>query len=364
MYYPAWFEGEWSTVSAATDVLAPAGVPLFGGNASFARAKAEIEAPPLSYRSRWVRAPMQPSMLPRADEDIDDDSTAALARYEDDKAACAEEVFEELAGGAPSEVQLTATKAILDSTDASIGVAVLGPAGCGKSVCVRAACGMREVETKLVVVAPGTLSLDDCFGGASGSQGCVVSRFSQLAESRADANQGDTWIVLDGPIEGHWTEDMTILLDKSADRAEHGASPVRYVLETDEMASAAPSTVSRIAVVCMTPFSEATTTCARPAAARARAWCDRRLRVALENADRGLVADALDDYLGSENCCLDEALELARKLDEHRYLGFEYAVDEDDPINFDNLHECYHILSRRPRDSTPRRSPRHYDTRQ
>ena len=41
-----------------------------------------------------------------------------------------------------------------------------------------------------------------------------------------------------------------------------------------------------------------------------------------------------------------------------------YAVDEDDPINFDNLHECYHILSRRPRDSTPRRSPRYHDTRQ
>ena len=30
-----------------------------------------------------------------------------------------------------------------------------------------------------------------------------------------------------------------------------------------------------------------------------------------------------------------------------------YAVDEDDPINFDNLHACYHILSRWPRDSTP-----------
>ena len=41
-----------------------------------------------------------------------------------------------------------------------------------------------------------------------------------------------------------------------------------------------------------------------------------------------------------------------------------YAVDEDDPINFDNLHECYHILSWRPRDAAPRRSPRHYDTRQ
>ena len=41
-----------------------------------------------------------------------------------------------------------------------------------------------------------------------------------------------------------------------------------------------------------------------------------------------------------------------------------YPVDEDDPINFEYLHECYHILSRRPRDSTPRRSPRHYDTRQ
>ena len=40
-----------------------------------------------------------------------------------------------------------------------------------------------------------------------------------------------------------------------------------------------------------------------------------------------------------------------------------YAVDEDDPINFDNLHKCYHILSRRPRDAAPRRSPRQRRTR-
>ena len=40
-----------------------------------------------------------------------------------------------------------------------------------------------------------------------------------------------------------------------------------------------------------------------------------------------------------------------------------YAVDEDDPINFDNFHECYHILSRRPRDAAPRRSPRQRRTR-
>ncbi len=46
------------------------------------------------------------------------------------------------------------------------------------------------------------------------------------------------------------------------------------------------------------------------------------------------------------------------------YMDKRYAVDEDDPINFDNLHECYHILSWRPRDAAPRRSPRHYDTRQ
>ena len=54
IYYPGWLAGEWNTRSATVSVEAPAGVALFGGNASLARARAEVDGPPLEYRARWV----------------------------------------------------------------------------------------------------------------------------------------------------------------------------------------------------------------------------------------------------------------------------------------------------------------------
>ena len=169
-----------------------------------------------------------------------------------------------------------------------------------------------------------------------------MSRFAQLAERRADANGGDTWIVLDGPVEGHWTEDFTVQLDRSAARADHGASPVRFLVECDDLAASSPSTVARLAVVYVAPFSQPSESCPAPAAARALAWCETRLRRPLENAGRARVYAALEAWLQDDDCPLDAALALARKLDEHRYCGFAYPVDE----RFDE-----------PAPETPTRSP-------
>ena len=53
--YPDWFRGTWDVYSETTTVEAPCGVPLFGGNSTFAAAKREIGASnALQYRARFV----------------------------------------------------------------------------------------------------------------------------------------------------------------------------------------------------------------------------------------------------------------------------------------------------------------------
>ena len=55
VYYPDFFEGTWRVTSKAVEVSAPCGAPLFGGNASLAAARAELEAAPVVYEARWIR---------------------------------------------------------------------------------------------------------------------------------------------------------------------------------------------------------------------------------------------------------------------------------------------------------------------
>lgn len=53
--YPDWFKGTWGVYSECSSVEAPCGIPLFGGNSTFAKAKEEIgEANALRYRARFV----------------------------------------------------------------------------------------------------------------------------------------------------------------------------------------------------------------------------------------------------------------------------------------------------------------------
>lgn len=51
--YPSWFSGTWNANSKTTDVQAPCGVALFGGNATFSTAQREIGTS-LLYTSRFV----------------------------------------------------------------------------------------------------------------------------------------------------------------------------------------------------------------------------------------------------------------------------------------------------------------------
>ena len=93
------------------------------------------------------------------------------------------------------------------------------------------------------------------------------------------------------------------------------------MLETDALADSSPSMVSRVGVVHLCGFSLPYEGCDKPCAKRAAAWVARNLRPKLSGtATLIAVADALDDLL--EDCPLDDAIGLARRLDERRYFGF------------------------------------------
>lgn len=58
IYYPSYFAGVWDVSSVGTNVEAPCGIPLFGGNRTYVAAKNEMgEANALKYRARFVTLP-------------------------------------------------------------------------------------------------------------------------------------------------------------------------------------------------------------------------------------------------------------------------------------------------------------------
>lgn len=53
VFYPDWFAGVWNVKSLTTDVQSPCGTMLFGGNATFDKARTEIGTS-LNYQSRFI----------------------------------------------------------------------------------------------------------------------------------------------------------------------------------------------------------------------------------------------------------------------------------------------------------------------
>ena len=53
VFYPSWFSGSWQVSSKTVDVQAPCGTALFGGNATYERARKEIGTT-MNYESRFL----------------------------------------------------------------------------------------------------------------------------------------------------------------------------------------------------------------------------------------------------------------------------------------------------------------------
>ena len=81
VYYPPWFAGLWSAVSVCTDVQAPCGPTLFGGESALTVAKGEVGPDgALRYRSRFVRGggEVRPVVVADREYNVRDIARAAM----------------------------------------------------------------------------------------------------------------------------------------------------------------------------------------------------------------------------------------------------------------------------------------------
>lgn len=78
VYYPSWFDGKWQVESTTTDVQAPCGVALFGGNQTYTNARQEIGST-MTYESRFLRAAKDGASTVIADREYNVRSIARAA---------------------------------------------------------------------------------------------------------------------------------------------------------------------------------------------------------------------------------------------------------------------------------------------
>ena len=87
-----------------------------------------------------------------------------------------------------------------------------------------------------------------------------ITSLSFLTKARAWLPFSDwRWIVLDGPVDTLWVENLNTALDDSkvlclaSGERINLTPPMRFIFEVDSLAAASPATVSRCAMVYMDP---------------------------------------------------------------------------------------------------------------
>eukprot|EP00940_MAST-03C_sp_MAST-3C-sp2_P002393 g2393.t1 len=143
------------------------------------------------------------------------------------------------------------------------GVMLSGPAGCGKSsvsnVLALALEKRSGMAHKIVRFNPKSLDTAEMYGHIDSRtgewvQGIFVAMFTKANQS---ANRFRTWIVIDGPVDPIWVEDLNSTLDDSKTLTIANGDRItmtdncKLIFENDSLQNASPATVSRVGIVYM-----------------------------------------------------------------------------------------------------------------
>ena len=159
---------------------------------------------------------------------------------------------------------------IFDITNIRLGICLTGPAGSGKSTCLslvektltslrnKKHPDQRFKEVKKWIINPKSITMGELYGQENEDTKTFVFGIATKKIKKALLQESETnyrWIILDGPIDTKWIENMNSVLDDSMTLCLSNGERIKLrphikiYFEVEDLSQASLATVSRLGIV-------------------------------------------------------------------------------------------------------------------